>query len=211
MSRPPIGRLLAQLFAVARAPRVVTGATPDLQGDPTLVLSSFLSQAGTWTHPGLVPLGNGKADFDDPWESCGTQCWRFDGEDLAEGEVESVLREMGPSLAQLGVDLSVETIMDPYDDNSDGYDIVINDIPLEIYRSDPSNPRVPLSDDPWLDCSVRPVAVINRLLRNADSIYQLGILWPGGNDGLAILLPRDILEALGASGILGEGNFVIPA
>lgn len=181
-----------------------------MQGEPPLSLSSFLSDAGTWTHPGLVPLGNGKADFDDPWESVGTQCWRFDGEDLAEGNVESVLRGMGPSLARLGVDLSVETNVGPFDENSDGYDIVINGVQVEMYRSDPSDPRVPLSDDPWLDCSVKPLAALNRLLRDSDSIYRIGIAFPGGNDGLAILLPGDILERLAASMIFGEGNFLIP-
>jgi predicted DNA-binding WGR domain protein len=173
-------------------------------------IGEFLERIGMWTHPELVRLGNGREDFDDPWENCGSQSWWVDGEDMAEGDMDSVLEEMAPSLRLLGVDLRVVTVTHPYGADSTGYDLHINEIPVEMYRTDPANPHLPLCDDPWMDCSVKPLTAVNQLLRQAGSVYRMGLLNPGGNDGLAVLLPYDVLVRLRDSGIFSKEEFVLP-
>jgi predicted DNA-binding WGR domain protein len=173
-------------------------------------ISEVLDRLGMWTHPGRVPLGNGKDDFDDEWGQPGSQYWYVDGEDMAEGDMESVHEEMAPSLKRVGLELSVATLMGPYGENSTGYDISINGIAVEMYRTEPSNPKLPLCDDPWMDCSVKPLAVVNQLLKESGSVYRIGLMYPGGNDGMAILLPYDILYRLSLMEFMLEAEFVLP-
>jgi predicted DNA-binding WGR domain protein len=173
-------------------------------------IGEVLDRLGAWSRQDRVPLGNGRSDFDEEMSQEGDQYWYVDGEDMAEGDMESVLTEMVPSLRLVGLDLHVVTLMDPYDPESTGYDMSLNGIHVEMYRHDPADPKMPLCDDPWMDCTVKPLAVVNQLLGEAGSIYRIGVLCPGGNDGMAVLLPTDVWTRIGALEQLAEYDVVVP-
>ena len=122
--------------------------------------------------------------------------WAVDGEDLAEGEVESLLTSMTPALAERGVRLDVTTSGSPHKPGSAGYAVVINGKVIDLYRLDPAQPSTPQSDDPWLDCTILPLRRVNELLAEAGSSDRVAVFEPGGNDGFAILASRALLDVL---------------
>ena len=122
--------------------------------------------------------------------------WPADGEDLAEGTVEDLLTSMKPILAKRGVRLRMKTIESPHRPNSPGYAIDINGKVVDLYLFGPDDPSVPLSEDPWLDCTMLPLRRINELLAEAGSHDRVVVFEPGGNDGFAILVSPALLEAL---------------
>ena len=147
-----------------------------------------------------------------PFEGMEAVGWLVDGEDLAEGEVESLLQTLSPALAERGVDLTVETVEGPWDDGSSGYKVRINGIEVDLYRFDPNEPNVPLSADPWTDCTLKPLAVINRLLAEGGADERIVVISPGGNDGMAFLLPLKVVGVLSESPVVEpEDRPVVPA
>ncbi len=139
--------------------------------------------------------------------------WNADGEDLAEGEVEDLLRGMAEPLRACGVAQEVATASSPYDDGSPGYTVAVNGTSLLLHRFDPADPRLPLARDPRLDCTVVPAAEVNRLLRAAGSERRLGLFRPGGNDGFCVLGPADVLRAAASAlpPAVDPPAFVMPA
>lgn len=173
-----------------------------------------LEEAGLWRHVSpertsllLRRLMSGQ---DVTWSSGGA--WRADGEDLAGGDVEHWLRGMVEPLGECGVPLAVETCSRPDGFRLDGYAVAVNGRTLHLYSVDPADPSLPLTDDPWLDCTTEPAAEVNRLLREAGSDRRIALFWPGGNDGFSVLGPESVLrEAAAATGEAeGASAFVIP-
>ncbi len=124
--------------------------------------------------------------------------WWADGEDLAEGEIETMLSSMAEALAARGVVLQIETLEAPHAQGSGGYAIRINGTDLDLYRYDPNSELLPLSDDPWMDCTLIPLARVNQLLEAAGSPDRAIVFRPGANDGLVLLLTPDLIEIIQA-------------
>ncbi|GAA2011442.1 hypothetical protein GCM10009839_01910 [Catenulispora yoronensis] len=137
--------------------------------------------------------------------------WHTNGEDLSKGDVEKWLHGLAPALAECGVELRVATV-DPCELGSPGYAVAVNGKTLELYRFDLADPRSPATEDPWLDCSLVPAAEVNRLLAAAGSDRRLALIWPGSQDGIAVLGPEGALRAAAPSVEVDEDGlgFVIP-
>lgn len=144
------------------------------------------------------------------WPSGGF--WRADGEDLAEGDVEAWLRGMVEPLRDCGVDLVAATLSGPHDEGPDGYAVSVNGRRRALYSVAPADPAVPLTHDPWWDCTIEPAAEVNRLLRAAGGDRRIAVFWPGGNDGLSVLGPEPVLREVGAAISAAEGAsaFAVP-
>jgi hypothetical protein len=125
--------------------------------------------------------------------------WPTDGEDLAEGTVESLLKSMKPALAKRDVRLRVKTVDDPHRTGTPGYAIEVNGKMIDLYRVNPAEPLLPLSEDPWLDCTLLPLRRVNELLAEVGRDDRVVIFEPGGNDGFATLASPGVLEALFAA------------
>lgn len=122
--------------------------------------------------------------------------WPADGEDLAEGTVEDLLKAMKPALHKRGVRLQIKTTASPSGPNSPGYAIDINGKVVDLYRFGPDDPSLPLSEDPWLDCTMLPLRRINELLAEAGSRDRVAVFEPGSNDGFAVLASPAVLQTL---------------
>ena len=150
------------------------------------------------------------AGQDAMWSSGGA--WSADGEDLADGEVEDWLRGMTEPLSDCGVHLVVTTCSSPYDHRLDSYTVKVNGETLDLYFFDPADSTLPLAYDPWLDCTIKPAAEVNRLLLAAGSDCRLAVFWPGGNDGFSVLGPESVLReaALAIQAAADVSAFVVP-
>jgi hypothetical protein len=166
--------------------------------DVISIIGRSLVRAKYWKRSDLVLLGGGKTDFDDRVE--GSQFWIVDGENLAEGDVAELLTSMAPSLAQLGVVLTVETKLEP---STGTYSIQINGQEVVLFASD-------TDPDPWRQCTERPLARVNQLLATAGSNYRMGVFEPGTNTGIAFLLPADLLAKAAKKRSLKGTEFVLP-
>ena len=136
--------------------------------------------------------------------------WLADGEDLAEGEIEDLLMAMANPLRECGVLLEVETVVGPHEAEADRYEVAINGVSYVLYEFDPEEPGTPTSEDPWMDCTIEPAAAVNALLADAGSDRRIAVFWPGGNDGLAVLGPEDVLTAVAEQGDDLEWDCEIP-
>ena len=152
-------------------------------------LLSALGDAGLWSDIAadhqralIRTLESGE---DVTWIAGGA--WRVDGEDLADGEVETWLSNMAGPLQDCGVELRVATAVGPFDEGSAGYAVTVNGRTLDLYRFTEDEPGVPATEDPWMDCTVEPAAEVNRLLTAAVSSRRVAVFWPGGNDGFSVL------------------------
>ncbi|PKT68637.1 hypothetical protein CW362_33900 [Streptomyces populi] len=118
-----------------------------------------------------------------------------DGEELAEGGVERFLRELAPALVRYGVVLEVETVRD-----TDDYTVSINGTRCVVLR-----PQDWESGSPWALSTVRPLAVVNRLLAAAGrSTLRAHTLYTGVNEGLVLLMDPRAVGAMRASGLFPE-------
>jgi hypothetical protein len=130
--------------------------------------------------------------------------WMADGKDLAEGDVEELLLSMADALRRCGAALSVESVRKPRDDSGTGYALRINGRLLDLIDFDPADPRMPLSADPWMDCTVKPLSRVIELLAEAGSRHRVAVINAGGNDGLAVLLPLAAIRLLTESELVHE-------
>jgi hypothetical protein len=130
--------------------------------------------------------------------------WNADSEDLSDNMVEHWLAAMAPSLAELGVPLDVQVIHSGY--GAPSYELQINGGVLHLYDLDED--QVPSTEDPWMDCSVEPVRVVNHLLAAAGSDHRVVLMWPGGNDCLAALATPEARRELDAR--CEEFELVVP-
>jgi hypothetical protein len=55
-----------------------------------------------------------------------------------------------------------------------------------------------------MDCTVKPLGLVNRLLDEAGSPDRVAVFCPGGNDGLAVLLPLEAIQVLAESKLIPE-------
>lgn len=118
-----------------------------------------------------------------------------DGEEMAEGGVDRFLRELAPALVRYGVVLEVETVRD-----ADDYTVLINGIRCVVLRSEEWE-----DGDTWALATVRPLAVVNRLLAAAGrSTLRAHTLCTGGNEGILLLMDPRAAEAMRASGLFPE-------
>ncbi len=127
-------------------------------------LAAALEATGFWA--GLpsrdgVRLRDEVAQGASPVTGLAGRGWRADGEDLAEGDVEELLRSMIDALRHRGVSLTVESVRRPRDDRSTGYTLRINGELLDLFDYDPANRGMPLVADPWMDCTVKPLVSRN--------------------------------------------------
>jgi hypothetical protein len=183
--------------------------------NPFKELISALEHAGLWSdiaedHKRAL-MHALVAGEDVTWTAGGA--WRADGEDLAEGEVEAWLGGMAAALNDCGVELhlAIATVTEPFDEGSAGYFVAVNGTPLYLYRYAADEPRVPATEDPWMDCSIDPAAEVNRLLKAAGSSRRLALFWPGGNDGFSVLGEEGVLRRAGERGqTSGSWDCVIP-
>jgi hypothetical protein len=120
-----------------------------------------------------------------------------DGEELAEGEVEGLLREMAPALRRFGVTLRVRTVSENNDD--DGYVVEINGRRCLVLGADDWR-----CNSPWFEATVRPLAVVNDLLAAAGTPVRVFTLYTGGNEGRALLLDPAVVDAVRRSGLLDD-------
>ncbi|MET7418734.1 hypothetical protein [Dactylosporangium sp. NPDC005555] len=118
-----------------------------------------------------------------------------DGEELAEGNVEDLLREMAPALRRFGVTLQVRTVSGSHDD----YVVDINGRRCVIL--DAGDPH---TDSPWFEATVRPLALVNELLVAAGTPVRVFTLYTGGNEGRALLLDPAVVDAVRHSGLVDD-------
>ncbi|SCL17736.1 hypothetical protein GA0070624_1366 [Micromonospora rhizosphaerae] len=137
--------------------------------------------------------------------------WRADGEDLADGEVDAWLGGISAALNDCGVELHLATVTGPFDEDSAGYALAVNGTPRYLYMYAADEPKVPATEDPWMECSIAPAAEVNRLLEVAGSSRRLALFWPGGNDGFSVLGEESVLRRAGERGLTsGSWDCVIP-
>jgi hypothetical protein len=119
-----------------------------------------------------------------------------DGEDLAEGGVEDLLRQMAPALRRCGVELRVRTISG---NDSGEYVVDINGRRCLVLAADDWR-----DDAPWLRATVRPLAAVNDLLAQAGTPIRIHTLYAGGNEGLALLLDPAIVDVVRSSSLIPD-------
>jgi hypothetical protein len=121
-----------------------------------------------------------------------------DGEDLAEGDVEQLLREMAPALQRHGVLLTVKALELP-DSIADRYVIEINGRRCLVWEPDDWE-----GYRAWYYATVRPLAVVNDLLADAGATVRVFTLYTGGNEGIALLLDPQVPAAMIDSGLFNQ-------
>jgi len=99
------------------------------------------------------------------------------------------------------VKVSVTTVSDG---DSGDYVVSINGEVVRLYDSDAWKSKVE-SELPWYTSTMKPLAVLNGLLQAAGARERFFVLYPGGNEGTALLIDPRIVAALKAAG-LAEGN-----
>ena len=178
-------------------------------------LATALAAAGLWA--GLPSRDGARlrgevAQGASPVTGLAERGWRADGEDLAEGYVEELLRSMTDALRRCRVSLAVESVRSPHDDGSSGYTLRLNGALLDLFDYHPAEPGMPLTADPWMDCTVKPLGLVNGLLDEAGSSDRVAVFYAGSNDGLAVLLPLEAIQLLAASELIPERDRpVVPA
>jgi hypothetical protein len=89
--------------------------------------------------------------------------------------------------------------------------VAVNGTLLHLYMHAADEPKIPATQDPWMDCSIDPAAEVNRLLEVAGSSRRLALFWPGGNDGFSVLGEESVLRRAGQRGLTsGSWDYVIP-
>ena len=181
--------------------------------EPRQAAAKVLEEAGFWSQLPVDQQRGREQEFIDgtpPDLTVEELGWWTDGENLAEGDVETLLSEMTEALSARGVTLEVETIEGPHDLDSNGYSIRINGVGLDLYRYDPASELLPLSEDPWKDCTVFPLACVNELLEGAGSSDRIVAFRPGGNDAFVLLLDQALIAAVEDNRIWFD-DFIVPS
>jgi len=124
-----------------------------------------------------------------------------DGEALAEGGVEQFVASLAPALQVLGVTVSATTLSSG--DNGT-YVVAIDGVVVRLYDASSWESKVE-SELPWYASTMKPLAVVNGLLKAAGAKERCFVLYPGGNEGVVLLIDPRIVAAVQAAG-LAEGN-----
>lgn len=127
-----------------------------------------------------------------PWGTEFAVLLHCDGEDMAEGSVESFLcDEVAPAVVEHGVELDIATILRPA---SGSYVVSVNGDQVPLYG--PGDWESMDESNPWYASSVRPLGAVNQLLDAADAPVRWHLLYPGAHDGLALLIPSAAVDLL---------------
>jgi hypothetical protein len=127
----------------------------------------------------------------------GVRWFHVDGEFMAEGGVEQVLRDMATGLRTYGVELHIETVNSPIRVDDGDYVVAINGHRCLVWRPDD------WAADPWKVSTVRPLTVVNDLLAEANAPARLFTIGAGGNEAIAWLVEPRIVAAIADSGLVG--------
>jgi hypothetical protein len=111
-------------------------------------------------------------------------------------------------LKKCGVKLQIKTSMWPHQRNSTGYRVTINGTEITMYTHDDAG--MPIEEDPWMECTIKPLRFVNQLLQSTGSAYRLMVFEPGGPDAIVFLAPEDILALLPTKPTLDEFTFLQP-
>jgi hypothetical protein len=136
-------------------------------------------------------------EWNDDCVAADLRSYPADNENLAEGDIGVTILLMKSVLEQEGVKLkSVEDEFGGTEDGpeDEGYRVVINGEPHEIYESEAVS-----SADIWILSLERLLQIVNGLLEDAGSHERLYGMY-GGNDGRVILLTpemHDYIESMG--------------
>jgi hypothetical protein len=130
--------------------------------------------------------------------------WFADGEELAEGAVEDLLRTLGPTLAARGVIYDVATISAP---ETGRYTIAIDGEEVHLY--DEASWSAGTDDHPWVASTIRPLRVLNRRLADADATERLHTLYAGGNEGIVVLTDPVHVAAYAANPGIDPGEIPV--
>jgi hypothetical protein len=92
---------------------------------------------------------------------------------------------------------------------ADGADLAEGDVEelrrsMRSLRLRPCSSGDALAADPWMDCTVKPLGLANRLLDEAGSSDRVALFCPGGNDGLAVQLLLVAIQVLAESELIPE-------
>jgi hypothetical protein len=132
-------------------------------------------------------------------ENPGLRWFFVDGESMAEGAVERVLRKMAPGLRACGVELQVETVNEPIEVQDGDYIVAINGRRCVVWR-----PEDWSAHRAWEVSTVRPLAVVNDLLTDVGATNRLFTLGAGSDDAVAWLVDPRIVAAIVDSGLVSE-------
>jgi len=155
--------------------------------------------AQRWVAEGKYPL----VSFG---EEPGLRWFFVDGEEMAEGGVERVLRRLAPGLRTRGIELQVETVDRPVGVQDGDYVVEINGRRCVVWRpEDWSTGRA------WVVSTVRPLAVVNDLLAESGVTSRLFTLTAGANEGIAWLVDPRIVAAIVDSGLVNEPSLPVLA
>lgn len=161
-----------------------------------------LDVLGLWRHlpdevraANIVAVSHGMH----PWATTIATDVQFfaDGEDLAEGGVESFLRGLATALDGLGVHLRTETVSEP---ETGTYAVSINgdDVLLWDRSSSPAEIEV---ENRRIAATVRPLAAVNRLLAQAGAVERFFTLYAGGIGGVVLLIDPAVVAELVGGGL----------
>lgn len=145
-------------------------------------------------------VAGGRYPFLLPDEDMDVSYFLVDGQAMAEGGVEDRLRAMAPALGLHGVELQAELVDLPRADEGD-YVVAINGRRCRVW-----GPEDWPGYRAWETATVRPLAVVNDLLAEADAVARLFVLNAGGNEGVAWLLDPRIVAAVDRSGLVVAGE-----
>lgn len=139
-------------------------------------------------------------------QDAGLRWFHVDGEEMAEGAVERVLRDMAPGLQAGGIDLQIETVSRPAGVQDGDYVVAVNGRRCVVWR-----PEDWSADRAWEVSTLRPLAVVNELLAESGVPHRLFVLGAGGNEGIAWLVDPRIVAAIVDSGLVNEAGLPVLA
>lgn len=116
-----------------------------------------------------------------------------DATDEAEGGVAEFLETLRQSLMRYGINLDVQRVEDGL-----RYAVVINGRRCVVLED--------ADDSDWLGATVRPLAVVNTLLDEAQLPAGCTCSTPAATTGITLLLPASVVSALIESGLFGPAE-----
>ncbi len=174
-------------------------------------LARTLRSLGMWRHlledeavAAERMVAAGQYPFVSLGEEPGVRWFFVDGEEMAEGGVDRVLRDMAPGLRTCGIELRIDTVNEPVKVDEGDYVVAINGRRCVVWR-----PEDWAAQRPWEVSVVRPLAVVNDLLAEAGATKRLFTLRAGSDDAIAWLLDPRIVAAVADSGLVRESG--VPA
>ena len=135
-----------------------------------------------------------------PWATNMSTSVQFpaDGEALAEGGVEEFVASLNQALRAFGVEAVASTVKAA---STGEYVVAIDDEVIHLYDATSWTSEVE-SEQPWYSATMKPLAVLNRRLAAAGVKERFFVLYPGGNEGVALLIDPQIVDLLQDAGLV---------